>query len=396
MKNIKTFTYTENDQKIKISFDDSVYINATEASKLWGKSRQILSNFINDHVKPYAKKLINAGIIPSQENLDLADLVIVRKGGNDATKKGTWLHPKLAVMFARWLSIDFEIWCDQKINELLYSGKTEATAKERSGWLDKLPHLFKSMDYYKHWGPKFKNVVIEINKESDKIQTHKDFVKQCASKYKGDSVKIYNRMIQYYNDLFEEGVIERRLWEDITNYMFIRIRQILSGRLTKEHKKSERLLESTKKIKENLGKILEPEKYPPIPVDSIVLNTSEDLNALDRTIKNIDGATLLYKGFLQYKGRNVSDNGKNLPEFVSPLNGSAQYNIAGWSNTNYTSILFKASLYKKSITFNCSENNGLFVGTMVGSIGIRYFLIMNPDTLATIVYKHTLTKENIL
>lgn len=34
---------------------------------------------------------------------------------------GTWLHPKLAVKFARWLSVDFEIWCDEKIDDLLRS-----------------------------------------------------------------------------------------------------------------------------------------------------------------------------------------------------------------------------------------------------------------------------------
>lgn len=32
---------------------------------------------------------------------------------------GTWLHPKLAVRFARWLDVDFEIWCDEKIDALV-------------------------------------------------------------------------------------------------------------------------------------------------------------------------------------------------------------------------------------------------------------------------------------
>lgn len=33
---------------------------------------------------------------------------------------GTWLHPKLAVAFARWLSPDFAVWCDMQIDRLLY------------------------------------------------------------------------------------------------------------------------------------------------------------------------------------------------------------------------------------------------------------------------------------
>ena len=33
---------------------------------------------------------------------------------------GTWLHPKLAVAFARWLSAKFAVWCDARIEDLLY------------------------------------------------------------------------------------------------------------------------------------------------------------------------------------------------------------------------------------------------------------------------------------
>lgn len=32
---------------------------------------------------------------------------------------GTWLHPKLAVVFARWLDIEFAVWCDLHIDALL-------------------------------------------------------------------------------------------------------------------------------------------------------------------------------------------------------------------------------------------------------------------------------------
>ncbi|MEB0091799.1 KilA-N domain-containing protein [Pseudomonas sp. CCI4.2] len=32
---------------------------------------------------------------------------------------GTWIHPRLAVKFARWLSVDFEIWCDEQVDALV-------------------------------------------------------------------------------------------------------------------------------------------------------------------------------------------------------------------------------------------------------------------------------------
>lgn len=32
---------------------------------------------------------------------------------------GTWLHPRLAVPFARWLDVDFAVWCDIQIDSLI-------------------------------------------------------------------------------------------------------------------------------------------------------------------------------------------------------------------------------------------------------------------------------------
>lgn len=35
---------------------------------------------------------------------------------------GTWIHEKLILNLARWLDTDFELWCDEKISELLSTG----------------------------------------------------------------------------------------------------------------------------------------------------------------------------------------------------------------------------------------------------------------------------------
>ncbi len=35
---------------------------------------------------------------------------------------GTWLHPKLAVRFAQWLSDDFAVWCDEQIDAIVRNG----------------------------------------------------------------------------------------------------------------------------------------------------------------------------------------------------------------------------------------------------------------------------------
>ena len=41
------------------------------------------------------------------------------KSGPKEIGGGTWLHPKLAVSFARWLSVDFAIWCDEQIDIII-------------------------------------------------------------------------------------------------------------------------------------------------------------------------------------------------------------------------------------------------------------------------------------
>jgi KilA-N domain len=49
---------------------------------------------------------------------DENQLVIVKKGSVE-NGGGTWLHPKLAIDFARWLSPDFAVWCDLQIEKIL-------------------------------------------------------------------------------------------------------------------------------------------------------------------------------------------------------------------------------------------------------------------------------------
>ena len=44
---------------------------------------------------------------------------------------GTWLHPKLAVIFARWLDVNFAIWCDEQIDQII-RGKPEELDSKRA------------------------------------------------------------------------------------------------------------------------------------------------------------------------------------------------------------------------------------------------------------------------
>ncbi|MDA3500719.1 KilA-N domain-containing protein [Acinetobacter sp. AOR34_HL] len=87
------------------SFNNNGWFNATQAARKFNKP-------VHDWVRlPETQKYLEAlerkyGKIP----------YLKTKRGNNG---GTWLHPKLAVRFAQWLDIDFAIWCDEQIDNLI-------------------------------------------------------------------------------------------------------------------------------------------------------------------------------------------------------------------------------------------------------------------------------------
>jgi hypothetical protein len=81
---------------------------------------------------------------------------------------GTWLHPKMAVGFARWLNVDFAVWADLHIDALLrgelnekqqfdracrmYSEAKDIASlggRELAKWKTKKPGLEHQVDYWR-------------------------------------------------------------------------------------------------------------------------------------------------------------------------------------------------------------------------------------------------------
>ena len=60
--------------------------------------------------------------------------VKTKKGGDLSQPEiqGTWLHPKLAVAFARWCDIDFALWCDEQIEALITDGQVWHAERAKS------------------------------------------------------------------------------------------------------------------------------------------------------------------------------------------------------------------------------------------------------------------------
>lgn len=90
---------------VDCQFNSDGWFNATLAASRYGKS-------VHDWVRlPDTQKYTEA----LQRKYGKISYLKTKKGHNG----GTWLHPKVAVSFTRWLDIDFSIWCDEQIDQLL-------------------------------------------------------------------------------------------------------------------------------------------------------------------------------------------------------------------------------------------------------------------------------------
>lgn len=89
------------------------YVNATEMAKPFGK-------FSKDWTRlKSSQDFIDA--LSTDRQICPSALIQVIKGGNGY--QGTFMHEDLAIEFARWLSPRFSIWCNDRIKELLTTGK---------------------------------------------------------------------------------------------------------------------------------------------------------------------------------------------------------------------------------------------------------------------------------
>lgn len=94
-----------------MQFNDDGWFNATAAAERFNKD---LSNWV--------RSVDAVSYIDALKSVENTDYIVTKKGRNG----GTWLHPDLAVVFARWLDVRFAVWCDQQIKAIIY-GTPEQT-----------------------------------------------------------------------------------------------------------------------------------------------------------------------------------------------------------------------------------------------------------------------------
>lgn len=111
MQELQVFEYEG--QNITFDFGDGTkMINATQMAKAFGKRP-------NDFMGlPKTTNFISALIDTGLSGNEISRKV---RGG---TNQGTFLHEKLALKFAAWLSPKFELWVYDRVHELLTMGST--------------------------------------------------------------------------------------------------------------------------------------------------------------------------------------------------------------------------------------------------------------------------------
>lgn len=103
-KEVRVFEYNGN--SVSFGTGDGIMVNATEMAKAFGKRP-------NDYLSlPSTNELIKA-ITRKCGNSE--NQIVITKTGSSQFGGGTWMHEDLALDFAQWLSVDFKLWCSDRI-----------------------------------------------------------------------------------------------------------------------------------------------------------------------------------------------------------------------------------------------------------------------------------------
>nr|WP_101127824.1 KilA-N domain-containing protein [Neisseria meningitidis] len=110
MNQVQSFNFGN----IAVSFRADGYLNATAIAAHFGKQPRdyLKTEQTQQYIAALADFLSTKTKILVKEN----QIVNVKNGGSE---RGTWLHPKLAIHFARWLDPKFAVWCDEQIEQII-------------------------------------------------------------------------------------------------------------------------------------------------------------------------------------------------------------------------------------------------------------------------------------
>jgi hypothetical protein len=126
---IARFIYQEN-PNYEVDFEpkssENVMVNATQMAKIFGKRIDFFLK--SDHAKDFISALEFTPFGGNSAPLK-RDEIIQTKG-----QSGTWMHRILALKFAAWLDVQFELWVYTTIDKIL----NESFREEKAARLKKL------------------------------------------------------------------------------------------------------------------------------------------------------------------------------------------------------------------------------------------------------------------
>ena len=125
MENLVVREYLGNSIDFKM-VEGHVYANANKMAEAFGGNKKLENWKVSENTKRYIQALeVNPKFQGTQ-------LIIAKKGNSREFEQGTWIHEKLILNFARYLNVEFELWCDEQIATLLREGKVETKVKNTS------------------------------------------------------------------------------------------------------------------------------------------------------------------------------------------------------------------------------------------------------------------------
>lgn len=113
--------YLGNNIEFKV-VDGLVYANANKMAVGFGGSQKLADWKRSENTKRYI------GALEKQCRDKLGEISIVYS--EEGRNGGTWIHEKLILNFARYLNVEFELWCDEQITTLLREGTVSIDQKQ--------------------------------------------------------------------------------------------------------------------------------------------------------------------------------------------------------------------------------------------------------------------------
>lgn len=242
MTESKIYKYNNKEIAFQLTGKEGVMINATQMIKAFeGKrmnnylrreeTQELALALIRRKSPSIGETLFGASVIINElANVENPVIRVVRGGSGE---QGTWMCEDLALDFAQWLSVDFKLWCNDRIKELLTIGFTATP--------DTLENILTNPDLIIGLASKLKEARQEIEILKPKADYYDHFVESGYLTSFRDTAKEFNIMgeqefisllernrylyrdqfgqLRPYSEFVRKGIFEMRDFVNKTNGM---------------------------------------------------------------------------------------------------------------------------------------------------------------------------------